>query len=93
MILIKTKDYLYNFNNLINIYISDDKIKIMDATSIADVLYENENKEAVQRVYNIIQKQIIDLNTEDKNGCIDIEAIVKEVEENYINTDDRIFYS
>ena len=29
MILIKTKDNLYNFNNLINIFISDDKIKII----------------------------------------------------------------
>ncbi len=80
MILIKTKDNLYNFNNLINIYISDDKIKIMDATSIADVLYEHENKEALQKVYNIIQEQIIDLNTKEAGGYIDVDAVVKEVE-------------
>ena len=93
MILIKTKDDLYNFNSLIDIYISDNQINIINMASKIDILYENENKEAVQRVYNIIQKQIIDLNTENKNGCIDIEAIVKEVEENYINIDNRIFYS
>lgn len=84
MILIKTKDDLYNFNSLIDIYISDNQIKIVNMASKIDVLYENENKEVVQRVYNIIQKQIIDLNTENKNGCIDIDAIVKEVEENYV---------
>lgn len=91
MILIKTKDDLYNFNNLIDICIIDNQINIINMASKIDILYENENKEVVQRVYNIIQKQIIDLNTEDKNGYIDVEAIVKEVEENYISID-RIFY-
>ena len=90
MILIKIKDDLYNFNSLIDIYISDNQIKIVNMASKIDVLYENENKEAVQRVYNIIQKQIIDLNTENKNGCIDIEAIIKEVEN---KTDDRLYYN
>ena len=93
MILIKTKDDLYNFNNLINIYILDNQIEIVNMASKIDVLYENENKEVVQKVYNIIQKQIIDLNTENKNGYIDVEAIVKEIEENYTNIDNRIFYS
>lgn len=91
MILIKTKDDLYNFNNLIDICIIDNQINIINMASKIDILYENENKEVIQRVYNIIQKQIIDLNTEDKNGYIDVEAIVKEVEENYISID-RIFY-
>lgn len=89
MILIKTKDNLYNFNNLINIFISDDKIKIMDATSIADVLYENENKEVVQKVYNIIQNQIIDLNTKEVGDYVNVETIIKEVEGT--KTDDRIY--
>lgn len=84
MILIKTKDNLYNFNNLINIFISDDKIKVMDATSIADVLYENKNKEVVQKVYNIIQNQIIDLNTKEVGDYIDVEAIIKQVEEEHV---------
>lgn len=91
MILIKTKDNLYNFNNLINIFISDDKIKIMDATSIADVLYNNENKEVVQKVYNIIQNQIIDLNTKEVGDYIDVETIIKEVEGT--KTDDRIYWN
>lgn len=91
MILIKTKDNLYNFNNLINIFISDDKIKVMDATSIADVLYENENKEVVQKVYNIIQNQIIDLNTKEVGDYIDVETIIKEVEGT--KTDDRIYWN
>lgn len=93
MILIKTKDDLYNFNSLIDIYISDNQIKIVNMASKIDVLYENENKEVVQRVYNIIQKQIIDLNTKDVGDYVDVEAIVKEIEENYINIDNRIFYS
>lgn len=91
MILIKTKDNLYNFNNLINIFISDDKIKIMDATSIADVLYENENKEVVQKVYNIIQNQIIDLNTKEVGDYVNVETIIKEVEGT--KTDDRIYWN
>lgn len=91
MILIKTKDNLYNFNNLINIFISNDKIKIMDATSIADVLYENENKEVVQKVYNIIQNQIIDLNTKEVGDYVNVETIIKEVEGT--KTDDRIYWN
>lgn len=91
MILIKTKDDLYNFNNLINIYILDNQIEIVNMASKIDVLYENENKEVVQKVYNIIQKQIIDLNNENKNGCIDIEAIVKEAENT--KTDERVYYN
>ncbi|WP_295297714.1 hypothetical protein [uncultured Brachyspira sp.] len=92
MILIKTKDDLYNFNNLIDICIIDNQINIINMASKIDILYENENKEVVQRVYNIIQKQIIDLNTKEVGDYIDVDAIVKEIEENYISID-RIFYN
>ncbi len=63
----------------------------MDATSIADVLYENENKEVVQKVYNIIQNQIIDLNTKEVGDYVNVETIIKEVEGT--KTDDRIYWN
>lgn len=84
MILIKTKDDLYNFNSLIDICIIDNQINIINMASKIDILYEHKNKEVVQRVYNIIQKQIIDLNTKEAGDYIDVDAIVKEVEENYV---------
>lgn len=98
MILIKTKDDLYNLNNVLRIYphtISDNEteiylIRVMDNSNNAYYIYKSENKEMRDKVYNEIQKQIIDLNTEDKNGCIDIEAIVKEAEN---KTDDRLYYN
>ena len=91
MILIKTKDNLYNFNNLINIFISDDKIKIMDATSIADVLYNNENKEVVQKVYTTIQNQIVNLNNENKSGCVNVDYIAEKLESNTIPLTNKQF--
>lgn len=85
MILIKTKDDLYNLNNVLRIYphtISDDEteiylITVMNNSNNAYWIYKSENREMRNKVYNEIQKQIIDLNTENKNGCIDIEAVVK----------------
>lgn len=85
MILIKTKDDLYNLNNVLRIYpctISDDEteiylITVMNNSNNSYWIYKSENREMRNKVYNEIQKQIIDLNTENKNGCIDIEAVVK----------------
>lgn len=101
MILIKTKDDLYNFNNVVRIYrshtISDNEteiylVSVMDNSNNAYWIFQSEIKEIRDNVYNIIQKQIIDLNTKEVGDYIDIEAIVKEVEENYISID-KIFYS
>lgn len=101
MILIKTKDDLYNFNNVLRIYrshtISDNEteiylVSVMDNSNNVYWIFQSEIKEIRDNVYNEIQKQIIDLNTENNNGYIDVEAIVKEVKENYISID-RIFYS
>lgn len=97
MILIKTKDDLYNLNNVVRIspddFLGNETetylIRIMDS-NFSYYIYKSENKEMRDKVYNEIQKQIIDLNTENKNGCIDIEAIVKEVEN---KTDDRLYYN
>ena len=63
----------------------------MDATSISYVLYENENKKVVQRVYNIIQKQIIDLNTENKRGCVDVVYIAAKLENSTISLTNKPF--
>lgn len=103
MILIKTKDDLYNFNYVLRIYpytISNNEteiylIRVMDNSNNAYWIYESENKEIRDKVYNEIQKQIIDLNNENKNGHIDVEAIVKVVENNIneITLDDCFLYN
>ena len=100
MILIKTKDDLYNLNNVFRICHDDFLcngtetylIRIMDS-NFSYYIYKSENKEMRDKVYNEIQKQIIDLNTKEVGDYIDVDAIVKEVEENYTNIDNRIFYS
>ncbi len=98
MILIKTKDDLYNLNNVLRIYphtISDNEteiylIRVMDNSNNAYWIYKSENKEMRDKVYNEIQKQIIYLNTKEVGDYIDVEAIVKEVEN---KTDDRLYYN
>lgn len=89
MILIKAKDDFYNYNNVYKIAISENKEKILiiGATALLYELYENENKEVVQKVYDMIQNQIIALNAKNESGCIDVEAIIK-----HVNTDDREYF-
>ena len=87
MILIKTEDNLINFNNLLNIYISDNRILILqrlDATETIYELYRNENRELLKKVYITIQNQIINLNNENRSGCVNIDYIAEKLENNAI---------
>lgn len=85
MIGIKAKDDLYNYNNVFNMFIHPTidyeiySIRVVDNYGNHHSFYET-NKEVVEKVYNIIQNQIIELNAKNENGCIDVEAIIKEVE-------------
>ena len=89
MILIKTKDNLINFNNLLNIFISSDGDRILilqrlDATETIYELYRNENRELLKKVYITIQNQIINLNNENRSGCVNIDYIAEKLENNAI---------
>lgn len=94
MILIKTKNDLINFNNLLTIYISGDRILILQRLDESETIYEvykNENTKLVQKVYNIIQKQIIELNSENKSGCVDIDYIATKLEDSTISLTNKPF--
>lgn len=86
MILIKAKDNFYNYDCVYKIAISENKEKILiiGATALVYELYENKNIEVVQKVYDMIQNQIIALNAKNESGCIDVEAIIKQVEEEHV---------
>lgn len=84
MILIKTKDNLINFNNLLNIFISSDGYRILilqrlDATETIYVIYTNENTKLVQKVYCAIQDQIINLNNQNMSGCVNVDYIAEKL--------------
>lgn len=83
MILIKTEDDLINFNNLLNIYISGDKILILQRLDESDTVYEvykNENRELLKKVYTTMQNQIVNLNNENRSGCVDVDYITAKLE-------------
>lgn len=82
MILIKTEfrgfNSLFNYNNCACIQIDNTVISIIQNTEV-HYLALIENKELREKVYNKIQNKIIELNAKNENGCIDVEAIIKEV--------------
>lgn len=94
MILIKTKDNLINFNNLLNIYVSDNRILILqrlDASETVCEVYRNENRELLKKVYTTMQNQIVNLNNENKSGCINIDYIAEKLECNTIPLTNKPF--
>lgn len=96
MILIKTKDNLVNFNNLLNIFISSDGDRILilqrlDATETIYVIYTNENIKLVQKVYCAIQNQIINLNNQNMSGCVNVDYIAEKLECNTIPLTNKPF--
>lgn len=94
MILIKTKNDLFNFNNLLNIYISGDRILILQRLDASETIYEvytNENRKLVQKVYTAMQNQIINLNNENRSGCVDVDYIVEKLENNTIPLTNKPF--
>lgn len=96
MILIKTKDNLINFNNLLNIFISSDGDRILilqrlDSSETIYVIYTNENIKLVQKVYTTIQNQIVKLNNENKSGCVDVDYIAEKLESNTITLTNKPF--
>lgn len=94
MILIKTKDNLINFNNLLNIYISDNRILILqrlDASETVCEVYIDENRELLKKVYIAMQNQIIKLNNENRSGCVDVDYIIEKLENNTISLTNKPF--
>ena len=94
MILIKTEDNLINFNNLLNIYISDNRILILqglDASETVCEVYRNENRELLKKVYTTMQNQIVNLNNENRSGCINIDYIAEKLENNTIPLTNKPF--
>lgn len=94
MILIKTKNDLINFNNLLNIYISGDRILILqrlDESETIYVVYTNENRKLLQKVYTAIQNEIVYLNNENRSGCVDVDYIAEKLESNTISLTNKPF--
>lgn len=94
MILIKTKNDLINFNNLLNIYISGDRILILqrlDESETIYVVYTNENRKLLQKVYTAMQNEIVYLNNENRSGCVDIDYIAEKLESNTISLTNKPF--
>lgn len=83
MILIKTKNNLINFSNLLNIYISGNRILILQRLDASETIYEvytNEDIELVQKVYTTMQNQIVNLNNENRSGCVNVDYIAEKLE-------------
>lgn len=94
MILIKTKNDLINFNNLLNIYISGDRILILQRLDESETIYEvykNENIKLVQKVYTAMQNEIVYLNNENRSGCVDVDYIAEKLESNTISLTNKPF--
>lgn len=94
MILIKTKNDLINFNNLLTIYISGDRILILQRLDESETIYEvykNENTKLVQKVYTAVQNEIVYLNNENISGCVDIDYIAEKLESNTIPLTNKPF--
>lgn len=94
MILIKTKNDLINFNNLLTIYISGDRILILQRLDESETIYEvykNENIKLVQKVYTAMQNEIIYLNNENRSGCVDVDYIAEKLESNTIPLTNKPF--
>lgn len=94
MILIKTKNDLINFNNLLTIYISGDRILILQRLDESETIYEvykNEDIKLVQKVYTAVQNEIIYLNNENISGCVDVDYIAEKLESNTISLTNKPF--
>ena len=94
MILIKTKNDLINFNNLLTIYISGDRILILQRLDESETIYEvykNENTKLVQKVYTAVQNEIVYLNNENISGCVDVDYIAEKLESNTISLTNKPF--
>lgn len=94
MILIKTKDNLINFNNLLNIYISDNRILILqrlDASETVCEVYRHENRELLKKVYTAVQNQIVKLNNENRSGYVDVDYITEKLENSVISLTNKPF--
>ena len=94
MILIKTKNDLINFNNLLTIYISGDRILILQRLDESETIYEvykNENIKLVQKVYTAVQNEIVYLNNENISGCVDVDYIAEKLESNTIPLTNKPF--
>ncbi len=94
MILIKTKNDLINFNNLLTIYISGDRILILQRLDESETIYEvykNENTKLVQKVYTAVQNEIVYLNNENISGCVDVDYIAEKLEGNTISLTNKPF--
>lgn len=94
MILIKTKNDLINFNNLLTIYISGDRILILQRLDESETIYEvykNENIKLVQKVYTAVQNEIVYLNNENISGCVDLDYIAEKLESNTIPLTNKPF--
>lgn len=80
---------IFNYNNCTCVKIQNDTIILLENKEV-HYLAIIKNKEIREKVYKIIRDRIIDFNAKNENGCINVDVIVKQVEN---KTDDGLYYN